>query len=56
MNKTNENLLQETRICFAATVLLLNLSMLTAALTIIWLVYFLLDQVGTLAMSLRQFS
>jgi hypothetical protein len=56
MNKINENILQETRICFAATMLLLNLSILTAVFAIIWLAYFLFDHVGTLAVFVRQFS
>jgi hypothetical protein len=56
MNKTNENILQETNICFALTVLLLNLSILSALFGVTWLVYFLFENVGTLAMFVRDFS
>jgi hypothetical protein len=56
MNKINENVLQETKICFAVTVALLNLSMLSAVFGVVWLVYFLFEQVGTLAMVTRNFS
>lgn len=56
MNQINENVLQETPVCFAAAMLLLNLSILFAVFAIIWLAYFLFNQVGAFALFVRQFS